>query len=573
MAIEITGRGADILAETLISAGVRHIFGVPGDTGIVFYDALYSRTDRITHILARDERHAGFMADGYARWTNTVGVCEVSSGGGVDFLVSGLGEAFAASVPILAITSDVHRRSRGSGAITEIDQEKLFSAVSKLVLTVDHAHHIPDMIRVLIEAATTGRPAPVVAVFPENVFDEQATATIPEISVAVPRGRTAASGRAIAKAAELLAHARRPAIVTGSGVHLASAWAELREVAERGGVPVATTIHGKGAIAESHPLSLGVVGANGARPYANDYLAGADAVLFVGTRANSTDTNGFTSPPRDGLEIMQIDIDTIRAGRNYHGSHALVGDARATLDGLAEVMVEQPERATDLARQVAAWKAAWRASEIEPQREIPVGMLDPRDVVLALQRQLPPEAIILAEPGTPTPNVSAYWETQVAGRTVIDPRGHGPMGYVIPAAIGVAIAAPDRPVVGLTGDGSFAMACGELETIARLALPLLFVQFTNASLGWIKMLQHLYLGERYFSVDPGPINDVAVSQGMGIDAALITTADALETAVGGWVANRRPLFLDVRIPDEIALVPPVAPWQAALAGKLERPVY
>jgi len=573
MSYEVIGRGADILAECLIQAGVQHIFGVPGDTGVVFYDALYSRTDRIQHILARDERHAAFMADGYARWTNTVGVCEVSSGGGADFLVSGLGAAFAASVPILAITSDIHRRSRNSGAITEIDQEKLFSAVSKLALVIESAHQIPDLIQTLIEAATTGRPAPVVAIFPENVFDEHAKVTIPEMTVAIPRGRTPAQSRATGKAAELLAAAERPAIVAGSGVHLSAAWAELQELAERGGIPVATTIHGKGAIAETHPLSLGVIGANGARPFANEWLAAADAVLFVGTRANATDTNGFTSPPRTCPQIMQIDIDTVRTGRNYPGSHNLVGDARATLDALAEQIREAPERATSIAAWIAERRAAWHRAEVESVREIPSGMLDPRDVLLTLQSLVPPETIIIAEPGTPTPNTAAYWEVPVAGRTVIDPRGHGPMGFVIPAAFGVAIAEPDRPVVGLTGDGSFAMACGELETIARYQTPVLYLQFTNNSLGWIKMLQHLYLEQRYFSVDPGPINYVGVATAMGVEAVRVSSMSELAQAISGWISNRRPLFIDIPTPDQITLPPPVAPWQAALEGDGGRPVY
>ncbi len=573
MALQFEGRGADILAECLIAAGIRHIFGVPGDTGVVFYDALYSRTDRIQHLLVRDERHAAFMADGYARWSNTVGVCEVSSGGGADFLVSGLGEAFAASVPILAITSDIHRRSRHTGAITEIDQEKLFSAVSKLALVIEHAHQIPDMIRLLLEAATTGRPAPVVAIFPENVFDEVARVTIPDLSAEVPRGRTPAQGRAVSKAAELLSEAARPAIVAGSGVHLAGAWDELRELAERSGIPVATTIQGKGAIAETHPLSLGVVGANGARTYANEWLAGADAVLFVGTRANSTDTNGFTSPPRDGPQIMQIDIDTVRTGRNYPDSHDLVGDAKATLDALSEHVRDQPERAHAFGEEIAGKREAWRQAEVEPIRDLPEGLLDPRDVILRLRELLPPETIVIAEPGTPTPNISAYWETPTAGRTVIDPRGHGPMGYVLPAAFGVKVSAPDRPVVGLTGDGSFAMACGELETIARYGLPILYLQFTNNSLGWIKMLQHLYMDGRYFSVDPGPIDYAGVARAMGVEGAQVRSMDDLEGLLVGWITKPRPLYVDVPVPDQIALTPPVAPWQAALAGKADRPVY
>ncbi len=418
---EFEGRGADILAECLIEAGIDVIFGVPGDTGVVFYDALYQRTDQIRHVLTRDERHAAFMADGYARWTNRVGVCEVSSGGGADFLVSGLGEAYAASVPILGITSDIHSRSRGTGAITEIDQVALFSAVSKLTLTIEYAAQIPDMIRVLLQAATTGRPAPVIAIFPENVFDEHASVVIPEMSATIPAEREAASSRAISKAAELLAKAERPAIVAGSGVHLSGAWTVLQDLAEISGIPVATTIHGKGAIAETHPLSLGIVGANGARPFANEYLASADAVLFVGTRANSTDTNGFTSPPRNGPEIIQIDIDSIRTGRNYPDSHDLVGDARETLASLALEIQPNPDRAHALGNEIGALRTAWRLAEIEPKRILEGDLIDPRDVIIALQEEMPANVVVLAEPGTPTPNVSSYWECPEPGRTVIDP--------------------------------------------------------------------------------------------------------------------------------------------------------
>jgi acetolactate synthase-1/2/3 large subunit len=156
---------------------------------------------------------------------------------------------------------------------------------------------------------------------------------------------------------------------------------------------------------------------------------------------------------------------------------------------------------------------------------------------------------------------------------VIDPRGHGPMGYVIPAAIGVSLADPERPVLGLCGDGSFAMACGELETANRLNVPVLYVQFTNNSLGWIKMLQHLYLDQRYFSVDPGPINYVGVAQAMGLEALRVNDIGQLREAAREWLTHRRPMFVDVPVPDQISLPPPVAPWQAALEGSITRPVY
>lgn len=569
----ISGRGADILAECLIAAGIDRIFGVPGDTGVVFYDALYARTDRITHVLARDERSAAFMADGYARATNRVGVVEVSSGGGVDFLVSGMGEAFAASVPMLAITSDIHRRSRGTGAITEIDQEALFSAVAKAVLTVESAASIPQVIDQLLQVATSGRPGPVVAVFPEDVFDEQADdVEVFRLDDRVPLRREMPPGKAIGRAAEALAAAERPAIVAGSGVHLSRGWAELEALAERAGIPVATTIHGKGAIAETHPLALGVAGANGARPYTNAYLEAADIVLLVGTRANSTDTNGFSAPPRDGPTIVQIDIDPTRAGRNYPGSLDLAGDARDTLALLAVETPANPERVASISREIAAARQAWRLAAVEPHRILPADQLDPRDVTLVLHELLADDVTVVADPGTPTPNVASFWECPVAGRTVIDPRGHGPMGYAIPAAMGIALAT-GRPVLGLTADGSFAMSCGELETAARYRLPILYVQFTNGSLGWIKMLQHLYLGGRYFGVEPGPINAAAVANAMGIEGIRVTTLAQLREVATSWRTNPRPIYVDIAVPDQIALPPPVAPWTAALEGAGTRPVY
>jgi acetolactate synthase-1/2/3 large subunit len=147
------------------------------------------------------------------------------------------------------------------------------------------------------------------------------------------------------------------------------------------------------------------------------------------------------------------------------------------------------------------------------------------------------------------------------------------MGYAIPAAIGAALARPGELVVGLTGDGSFAMSCGELETVARLGEPIVYVQFTNGSLGWIKMLQHLYLDRRYFGVDLGPTDAVAVAHGFGLPAARATTLDEFVDVFGTFRATGRPAFIDVPVPDEIQSVPPVAPWQAALAGRASRPVY
>jgi acetolactate synthase I/II/III large subunit len=194
-------------------------------------------------------------------------------------------------------------------------------------------------------------------------------------------------------------------------------------------------------------------------------------------------------------------------------------------------------------------------------------------VVRAIHELVPPSTVLVADPGTPTPNVAACYTSQAAGRNVIVPRGHGAMGYAIPAAIGAALARPGELVVGITGDGSFAMSCGELETAARLGVSTVYVQFTNGSLGWIKMLQHLYLDRRYFGVDLGPTDAVAVARGFGLPAVRTNSLDEFVDAFTAFRSVGGPAFIDVPVPEEIQSVPPVAPWQAALAGRADRPVY
>jgi len=570
------GTGAAILVESLCRAGVTMLFGVPGDTGVGLYDALHAAQGRITHILARDERHAATMADVYARRTNTVGVTEASSGGGAMYLVSGLGEPYAASVPMLVITSDVHHRSRGTGAITEIDQHALFTAVTKWRAVVEDAGDLPRLVTEALAAATSGRPGPVSLILPEDVFEQRRTVSFsPALSTtgaATPHTRPPADVALVRQAADALRGAMRPAIVAGGGVHLSAAWDALAELATGAGIPVATTIHGKGAFSDGSPWALGVVGANGAREYANAYLADADVVLFIGTRANSTDTNGFTSPPRTAT-VLHLDADAGRAGHNYPGSLALVGDAATVLAQLTEAL--PPGLAAtrgNLRDGIAAMRREWDVASRELVT-LPDDTLHPRDVVRAVHDAAGSDAVVLGDAGTATPNLASYWEVATAGRTVLLPRGHGPMGWAIPGAMGAAFAQPGRRVVAMTTEGSLAMACGELETAVRFGLPIVFVQFTNGSFGWIKMLQHLYMGERYFGVEPGPIDAPTVARGMGMRAVRVESLDQFMREFAVALATNGPSYIEVPVPDQITLTPPVAPWQATLAGTGGRPVY
>jgi len=569
-----TGRGADLVVECLVRAGIDRLFGVPGDTGVVLYDALYHRTDDITHVLARDERHAAAMADGYARVRGSVGVVEVSSGGGTTYVVGGLGEAYASGVPVLLITSDIHRASRGTGALTEIDQEALFSAVTKWRATVEDAVDIPAAMARAFTELTTGRPAPVALIFPEDVLDQRVSlgAITSRLDARLPRVRPEAEPADLDRAARLLGQATAPVILAGSGVHLSGATGNLRGLAEAAGIPVATTIHGKGVIADDSPWSIGVAGNNGGRDYVNAYLADADVALLVGTRANATDTNSYTGPARSAT-VIGIDIERARAGRNYPGALALVGDADRVLGALASRVPRAPEeRSARLRARLDSARAEWEAHHAEPVR-LAERQLLPAEVIRLAQATMGESTVVVADPGTPTPNVAAFWRVPEAGRRVIVPRGHGPMGYAIPAAIGAAFARPGEPILALTADGSFNMACGELETVSRFNLPIVFIQFTNHSMGWIKMLQHLYAERRYFGVDPGTVDAAKVAQASGIRGVRARELAEVKAAIAEAVRAMAPVYIDVEVPHMIDHTPPVPAWTKALAGDTERPVY
>lgn len=563
-------KGADVLVEGLVDAGVEHVFGLPGDTGVDLYDALARAAPAVRHVLCRDERHAAIMADAYARCRNRLGVIEVSSGGGVTYCVGGLGEPFAASVPILVITSDIHSGSRNSGALTELDQEKLFSSVTKWVRRVDRADDLAPLLREAIVAATSGRPAPVALIVPENVLGEETSIAAQPVGTGVPGRRPDADPMAVAATAAALSEAERPVIVAGGGVHFSGAYEELSRLAERVGAPVATTIQGKGAYPESHPWSLGVVGGNGGRPYANDYLADADFVLFVATRANATDTNSYECPPRS-TAAAQIDIDAERAGRNYPDCIPLVGDARSALADLARAVQQRNHRRSELLDTLDELRRVWRSTASPAPTD---GLIHPLVILETLRATFGDDALIVADCGTPTPYLAAHWETTAAGRRLIMPRGHGAMGYAIPGAVGAAMANPGTRIVAITTDGSLAMACGEFESAVRLGLPITFVQLTNGSYGWIKMLQHLYYDQRYFGVDIGAVDAPKIAEGFGVPASRVDTREALQAVLEASINAAGPVFVEVTIPGMTVLEPPVASWTDALSGvDTARPVY
>lgn len=568
-------QGARALVDVLAESGVEHVFGLPGDTGMAFYDALRDARGAIEHVMTRDERSASFMADVYARVSGRIGVCEGPSGGGATYILPGVAEAQGSAIPLLCLTSDTPVDQQGRGVLTELDQESLFRPVTKWNTRVSSSATMAEAARRAIRMATSGRPGATHLSLPTDVLEgetpDSSVYGVPELGAA-PAMRTAPDQGLVERAAAELAAAERPVIVAGGGVLTSGAWNELTILAETLHVPVATSINGKGSIAETSDVAIGVIGGNGARQYANACLADADLVLFVGTRTDSTTTCHWTLPPlANAPRVIQIDIEPFEVGNNYPLVVGLLGDAKLTLAALLEAIPRPGAVAARNQPRMSQLQEEGRRYWIEVERQAAERSrpIKPAQVVRAMRDALDDETIIVADPGTPTPFLSAQYELRRAGRTTVIPRAHGGLGYAIPGVVGAWYAGGGRRIIGMTGDGSFGMSVGELETVTRLRLPIIIIQCSNGTFGWIKELQHLYHDDRYFGVDFNPVDYAAIARGFGFCAAQVTDPDDVERAVREAVADGRPYFLDIVTESPVTETPPVAAWTAAEA---ERPV-
>lgn len=541
-----TFTGAEAMVRMLESHGVQHIFGLCGDTTLPFYDALYRLDHPMTHILTRDERSAAYMADGYARVTGRPGICEGPSGGGATYILPGLVEANESSVPILSITSDVGTRARGHYPLTELDQDSLMRPVTKFNQVIQHADQIPDAVRTAFRKMTTGRPGaahlglPIDvqrgAANPDDIWSDLAHSEFP----AHPFGPDPA---AITALVDALLSAKNPIVVCGGGIVLARGESEFGAFVDRTNIAVATTISGQGSIAETHPNCLGVVGSNGGVPETRSVIEAADLVLFIGCRAGSVTTELWRYPNKT-TRILHIDSDPEVIGASYKTEVAVVSDARLALAALNLDLSTRDRPDFNGPVMIAAPKAQKWAKFQSLATSAAVPIL-PERTIAALRRVLDDDAIVVGDPGTPCPYISAYFELNTTGRTLFSNRAHGALGYALSAATGAAVGAQGKKVVGLMGDGSFGFTCGELETVVRLNLPITFIVFSNAVYGWIKAGQKTKFNQRYFSVDFDRTDHRAVAEAFGVTAFRVDDPATLEATLTQAINHPGPTLVDV----------------------------
>ncbi len=556
--------GAEAMVRMLQLHGVKHIFGLCGDTSLPFYDALYRLDHGMQHILTRDERSAAYMADGYARVSGRVGVCEGPSGGGATYLLPGIVEANESSIPVLGITTDIATTSRGRYTLTELDQEALYRPLTKRSEVIDRADRLPEAVRRAFRAMTTGRPGAAHLGLPFDVQNGEVAAEsvwAEEELGRYPARREAPNAEAVKRAAAALAKANMPMFVCGGGVVIANAEKELANLATLLGAVVATTVSGHGSLADDHPLNLGVVGSNGGTLPTREVLSRADLVVFVGCRAGSVTTERWRYPA-PGTRVIHIDADPMVPGAIYKTEVALVGDAKLALQGLSDELVLLKKSFQGQGKEIVTAAKSRKFSEfhtLAAKDDVPIL---PERVVATLNEILPRDATVVCDPGTPCPYFSAYYEFREAGRYFISNRAHGALGYAMAAGVGAHFGRPGTKTVSVMGDGSFGFTVGELETIVRLRVPLMMVVISNSTYGWIKAGQKTGFGERYYSVDFSRTDHARVADAFSVKSWRVERPEDLKPALAAAAEHGGPALVDVVTQPLHEARAPVSEWVA-----------
>ncbi|WP_407520525.1 acetolactate synthase catalytic subunit [Methylobacterium oryzisoli] len=533
--------GADVLASALQRHGVREVFGQSIPSALFLAAPSYG----IRQVGYRTENAGAAMADAFARVSGRVGVVAAQNGPAATLLVPGLAEALKASIPVVAIVQDVNRRFTDKNAFQELDHFALFSGVAKWVRRIGDPGRIDDYVDMAFAAAASGRPGPAVLLVPLDVLDERAEidAVAPRRAASLgtyPLDRTVADPARIAEAAALIAGAERPLVIAGGGVHSSGASAELAAL-QALGLPVGTTVMGKGAVDETHPLSLGVVGyfmaPRGRSAHLREVVTGADVVVLVGNRANQNGTDSWSLYPRDA-RYVHIDVDGAEIGRNYEALR-LAGDAKLTLAALTEALQgsglpgSQGNRAALEARIAAAR---------EHHREDMARLVDldavpvrPERILAEIDAVLTPETIAVADASYASIWIANFLTARKAGQRFLTPRGIAGLGWGLPFALGAKVARPDAPVICVTGDGGFGHVWSELETARRMKLPVVLVVLNNQILGYQKHAELSLFGNFTDVCHFEAVDHAAIARACGCAGVRIERpgdlAEALRTAL------------------------------------------
>jgi len=543
--------GSEAIVRCLIEEGVDILYGYPGGAIMPVYDELYKYQDKIHHVLTRHEQGATHSAQGYARISGRVGVAMATSGPGATNLITGIADAQIDSTPMVCITGQVPSHLLGSDAFQETDIVGISTPVTKWNCQVTRAEDIPEALAKAFYIAKSGRPGPVLIDITKdaqfNEFDfsyEKCTHVrsykpVPETDISK-----------VEEAAKLINAAKKPLIVWGQGVILGEAEEELKAVVEKAGIPAAWTILGASAIPTSHPLNVGMVGMHG--NYAPNVLTNeCDVLIAIGMRFDDRVTGSLNTYAKQA-KVIHFEIDPAEIDKNVKTDVAVLGNSKVSLDLLLPLLEQNSHN---------EWHQKFKdLYEIEYEKVIKNDLyptkegLTMAEVLKEINIQSEGKAAIVSDVGQHQMIACRYADFNVS-KSNITSGGLGTMGFGLPAAIGAKMAAPDREVVSISGDGGYQMTIQELGTIFQQKAAVKVVVLNNDFLGMVRQWQQLFFDKRYASTEMVNPNFVAIAEGYYIKARKVTKREDLAEAVAEMMQSKEAYFLEVCVEKEDNVFP------------------
>ena len=545
--------GAQAVVHSLIAEGVDLIFGYPGGAIMPVYDALYDVENELNHVLVRHEQGATHAAQGYARASGEVGVCIATSGPGATNLITGIADAQIDSTPLVCITGQVASHLLGTDAFQETDVIGISMPVTKWNYQVTKASEIPGALAKAFYIARTGKPGPVLIDITKDAQFEtlefsykpfkgmRSYVTCPSLNLSK-----------IKEAASLINTAKRPLVLFGQGVILSSAEGEFRRFVEKAGLPSAWTIMGLSALDSDHYLNVGMLGMHG--NYAPNKLTNeCDVLIAVGMRFDDRVTGDLSRYAKQA-KVIHLEIDPAEVDKNVKADVAVLGDAKASLKTLYDLIEEKEHK---------DWLEEFRKLEFEEYTEVIHQELNPNgndltmgEVVDSINEYSKGKAIVVTDVGQHQ-MVSCRYAKFKQTRSLITSGGLGTMGFCLPAAIGAKFATPNREVIAIIGDGGFQMTIQELGTIFQTKTPVKIVVLNNEFLGMVRQWQELFFDKRYASTTMVNPDFQQIVKGYEIKTKKVTQREQLNSAVKEMLEFEGAYFLEVRVGKENNVFPMV----------------
>lgn len=566
--------GAAQTLAILQQLGVTDIFGYPGGAIMPMYDALYFSP--INHYLCRHEQGAAFAAVGYARASGRPGVCMATSGPGATNLITGLADAMADSVAVVAITGQVPTRAMGTDGFQEVDIVGLSLACTKHCFQIKQLKDLPEVLQLAFEIAISGRPGPVLIDIPKDIQVAEVETLSPPlsqtkrilslVSAASPKQQTESDGpgNEFKQAIELLSHARRPLYYIGGGVGMADAVNELRDMMQTFPLPSVASLKGLGVVALNQPHYLGMLGMHGSRA-GNTAIQECDLMLVLGARFDDRAT-GKLDEFAPHAKVIQLDIDHAEINKRRHADVAIAGDIKETLPKLFAALLacKQPFDQNALKQ----WQDRCELSVDKNPLKSPLkshGIFAPallQELSDSLQETGNNRSYITTDVGQHQMWAAQHMRFSLPNR-FISSSGLGTMGFGLPAAIGAQLSDPEAQIICISGDGSFMMNVQELGTIKRYQLPVKILLIDNSKLGLVRQWQQLFFDERYSETDLSDNPDfVMLAKSFDITAETITNEQQISDGLSRMLEHQGPYLLHVKI-DAFENVWPLVPPDTA----------